>query len=425
MGIGRSATFAVLERWPIGYRGHPPPSRRVERVHSRLPQWLRSLARGAPSRPARALLVGLAVVVLAAAWLTDLDRFVTGPDHTGTNGLFLVSGAVMALAAGWSLRSHSSARTTALAACAALLAAQSTTIAYWSMPPHDYPIGIAEIVAVIVLLPVVAYRCRAAVVVAVGALAFLVALTAAVRGDRPWDPDTGLLVVLLLFPGLYARWRSEQHAQRVERVRHEERAALARDLHDVVAHQITGIVVQAQALRHLPSTDPDLVRTAFIDIESAGSDALSAMRRLVGALRDGDPALAEPNPDLALTALRRPRTDHHPAVTVDIDTDLTTLPVDITAAIVRIAQESVTNADRHARTATTVTVAVTTDDDALLLTVHDDGASGTSGFTDGGYGLIGMTERTHLLGGTFTAGPTPTGWQVIARLPLPTGTHPR
>jgi signal transduction histidine kinase len=143
------------------------------------------------------------------------------------------------------------------------------------------------------------------------------------------------------------------------------------------------------------------------------------MRTMVGALRDRQeqPAVA-PQPRLAdIERLAANGTDSlH--IDVELCGDLTNLPPALEAALYRVAQESVTNARRHAQQATRVEVTVTGNATEVLMTVSDDGASTTTGPTPPGYGLIGMTERVTLLGGTLTAGPKPDrGWGVRAILP--------
>lgn len=383
--------------------------------------WPRALVQGAPAPSARALLVSIAVVVLAAGWLTDLDRSLA-QQHRGIDALVLFSGAVMSAAAAWTLRPRASYRTLVLAAFLVLATGLATTVVYRLLPPpHDHRMGIAEVLAVGVVVLLVAYRGHPALMAVIAVLAFVALFTGAFRSGGPLDADNALIVGAILVPGLYARWRAELHAARVEDVRRAEREALARDLHDVVAHQVTGIVVQAQALRHIATADPALLRTAFTEIEQAGSDALTAMRRLVGALRDGSamPGGAV-DPGESLGALRRRGTGSGPEVVVHIGIDLAAVPVEIAAAVVRIAGEAVTNAGRHARAARTIAVTVTGDPGtSVVLDVRDDGHGG-SVHHGSGYGLIGMAERAHLLGGTFHAGPAASGkgWQVTARLPL-------
>lgn len=154
-------------------------------------------------------------------------------------------------------------------------------------------------------------------------------------------------------------------------------------------------------------------------IEEAASRTLDDLRALVGALRDGDEAELAPQrgvPDIERLA-HGPRDG--PRVDVQLAGDLDDLPPLIDAAIYRIAQESVTNAVRHARHATHIDVRVSGHDDSVRLTVRDDGDAVPSGADrSSGYGLVGMSERAALLGGTLETGPgADSGWTVTAVLP--------
>ncbi|MFF5213537.1 sensor histidine kinase [Streptosporangium sp. NPDC000396] len=387
-------------------------------MHNQPTRWPGIGVSGVPGFPPARLLAGIIAVVLLAAWLGDVDRYLSASPPAGSV-LCLVSGAVMAALALWILRSKTSPAATAAGAALALLTAQALSMGPWLAGTPHPPIGLTEVAVTALVVPLVAYRCRPLLMAAVAGLALTALLSASLRDGRPMDTDNALLVLLLLTPGLYARWRVQQHAWHIERVRRSERAALARDLHDVVAHQVTGIVVQAQSLQHVAQRDPLALRAALVDIEEAGSNALTAMRLLVTALREGE----KPRTDnltcaQALRELERPG-GSHPAVRVTLEADPDRLSPETAAAVVRMAQEAVANADRHARTATRITVQVSSSDGQVCLEVSDDGQGAASGFTGGGYGLVGMAERADLLGGSFHAGPGPdgVGWQVIARLP--------
>ncbi|NUR27483.1 MAG: sensor histidine kinase, partial [Catenulispora sp.] len=142
------------------------------------------------------------------------------------------------------------------------------------------------------------------------------------------------------------------------------------------------------------------------------------MRTMVGVLRDGSAAALAPQPGVAdLQRLARGAGDV-PRVEVSLSADLGDLGPAVGAAIYRIAQESITNAVRHARQATRVEVRVSSDGDAVRLTVRDDGVAAPALRNPLGYGLVGMTERAMLLGGSLAAGPGPDrGWTVDAVLP--------
>ncbi|MER7023792.1 MULTISPECIES: sensor histidine kinase [Streptomyces] len=366
----------------------------------------------------------LAAVALLAALLTDLDRWWDMRPGPVGDALFLVSGAAMGSLVLWTLRPFPAHRCggtgTAAAAAGALLISFTASAGYRLLPAGHRPIGLTEALALALLLSLVARRCRPLVIAGTALASFAALLAAAGRAGGPYDVDNALLVLVLLGPGLLLRWRAERRAWHIERAVREERNALARDLHDVVAHQVTGIVVQAQALQHIAARDPELLRTALADIEHAGANALTAMRHLVGALRDGEhPRQVADSPARQLTALARPGNGHRPEIAVSGEEELDSAPAELTAAVLRIAQEAVTNADRHARGATRITVRVHGESGWLRLDVHDDGRGPVRTSTGDGYGLIGMAERAKLLGGTCHAGPAASGsgWHVTAHLP--------
>jgi len=139
---------------------------------------------------------------------------------------------------------------------------------------------------------------------------------------------------------------------------------------------------------------------------------------MVGALREGEEPDLAPQRGVADIERLAGTAGDSPRVDVELSGDLDDLRPSVGAAIYRLAQESITNAVRHARHATRIKVCVTGDDDSVRLTVADDGDAGSTGRSSSGYGLVGMTERATLLGGTLEAGPgTERGWTVDAVLP--------
>ena len=218
--------------------------------------------------------------------------------------------------------------------------------------------------------------------------------------------------------GLTVRYRVATRERLLIEVRSREREELARELHDTVAHHVSAIAVQAQAGRAVAATDPDRALGVLAVIEEAASRTLSEMRTMVGALRDG--ADAELVPQQGVGDLTRLAQLVPGEITVDVDVadEVGVLGPAVDAAVYRIARESVTNAVRHARRATRIQIRVESVGDQVRLTVADDGA-GADGARGDGYGLLGMAERAHLLGGRCTAGPSPTGsgWRVEAAIP--------
>src|SRR5690606_18376688 len=208
-----------------------------------------------------------------------------------------------------------------------------------------------------------------------------------------------------------------------------ERMALARELHDVVAHHVTGIVVQAQAARMLAEQNPAVVVEALGQIEKAGTDAMKAMRRLVQSMRGDAPAGAsefseQATSDLAADLRRLVDAGNHGVPTgleLDIPPDL---PQEVSRSTLRAVQESLTNVGKHAENATKASVTVRAVDGELHIRVADDGTGGTRQRAgrpteDSGYGLVGMRERIDLLRGRLSAGPSAEGgWLVEAWIPL-------
>jgi signal transduction histidine kinase len=224
------------------------------------------------------------------------------------------------------------------------------------------------------------------------------------------------IVTVCVALGAAMRTRESARRQRLERVRLEERERLARDLHDTVAHHVSAIAVRAQAGILTAQTDPDAADAALRVIEDEAAQTLREMRSMVQVLRDGDPAPRTPAATLAdLAALADAAVT--PAVTVEVRGDVELVPETVAGTAFRIAQESITNARRHARDATRIDVIVTIAPDRVGLSIRDDGTGG--GPRGQGYGIAGMTERAALLGGSCTAGPAPGGgWSVDADLPF-------
>ena len=206
----------------------------------------------------------------------------------------------------------------------------------------------------------------------------------------------------------------------------EERTRIARELHDVVAHSMSVVVVQASAAQRVMASDPDRAREALASIEVTGRDSLGEMRRILGALRGDDDAPLAPQPGLEQFAqLVRHCEEAGLPVEVELAGSPRELPAGIELATYRIVQEALTNAVKHAGPAHAV-VRLDYGDDRLDIEVTDDGRGAAADtITSGGQGLVGMRERVELFGGTFAAGPrTGGGYRVKARLPVETATAP-
>jgi signal transduction histidine kinase len=235
-----------------------------------------------------------------------------------------------------------------------------------------------------------------------------------------WTDVFGGIVFLLSFVTLAAvfrYWADLWRRQQVE-IRNQERLGLARELHDTVAHHVSAIAVQAQAGRVVASIQPEKAVEVLTAIESEASRTLAEMRSMVGVLREHEAVAYAPQRGVAdLSALARP--DATPRVEVSLAGTLTGLARPVDAAVYRIAQESLTNALRHARNATRVRIDVRREEDVLRLRVSDDGQAEPGPAPESGFGLLGMAERAQLLGGSLAAGPGPAGgWVVEAALPV-------
>jgi signal transduction histidine kinase len=197
----------------------------------------------------------------------------------------------------------------------------------------------------------------------------------------------------------------------------EERSRIARELHDIVAHSVSMMVVQAGAAEQVVDDDPAYVRRALGTIRTTGTGALADMRRVVAMLREGDePGALAPQPGLdAVPGLVGDARAAGLDATLDVAGAARTLPPGVDLAAYRIVQEALTNVRRHA-SATRVRVGLTYRESEVLIEVEDDGVGATD--PSGGHGLVGMRERASLYGGTVEAGSVAgRGFSVRAVLP--------
>ncbi len=257
---------------------------------------------------------------------------------------------------------------------------------------------------------------------AVAALAVIVVAHAVMESvDYTGMTDVVIGAILYLFAaalGASVRYRTSSQLREIEKIQLVERELLARELHDTVAHYVTAITVQAEAGLARAETGQDGAVETLEAIKLAASHALTEMRALVGMLRQhAEPELA-PQPGLADIERLARTSSGHLSVDFEMADDLGPVIAPVGAAIYRIAQESITNAVRHSRQATRINVLVAGDDQHVNVVVCDNGVLSRRGQRSTGYGLIGMTERVALIGGTLAAGPNPDrGWTVSATLP--------
>jgi signal transduction histidine kinase len=232
-----------------------------------------------------------------------------------------------------------------------------------------------------------------------------------------------LIVMLLVRLVVGDRERRAQLAERERDVAAreavvEERARIARELHDAIAHNVSMMVVQAGAERRTLDPESSSTREVLSAIEHIGRGALTEMRRMVGMLRseDADPLSPNPGLDDLPTLVTQVREAGLP-VELRVNGKRRELPVGLELSAYRIVQEALTNSLKHAGDARAV-VRVEYGPDSLELEIIDDGPGGSTSATSGGHGLVGMRERVALYGGRFDAGRRPTGGFAI-RVLLP------
>ena len=280
-------------------------------------------------------------------------------------------------------------------------------------------VGLVTMIYVLVLVYALV-RWGAGREIVIGLAVVLVAAVVGTVADYTGPAETiagFALLAAVAAAGAAFRYRAESWRRTLDQVRSQERVGLARELHDMVAHHVSAIAVQAQAGRTLAGQRPEAALEALAVIEGEASRTLAEMRAMVRVLRDGAPTEYAPQPGVAdLVSLAR--RDPVPVVEVELSGDLDGLPLQVDTAVYRLAQEALTNALRHARNASRVEIRVDHGAGRLWLRVTDDGRVDPARPASHGFGLLGMTERVQLLGGTLVAGPAPEGgWAVDAELP--------
>lgn len=308
-----------------------------------------------------------------------------------------------------------------------------TTVATFTYYLSGYPGGPAILAPTLALVTVAFVRGPLVGGIAGFVVAAVCVAQVLIPGDDngTFDPRLAGFVLWLAVAvclGTFGRLRraavesAAERAAEADRLRAEEqRLSIAREVHDVVAHSLAMINVQAGVAAHVADRRPAEAKAALLAIKDASRTALADLRATLGVLRSGDDRAPTPGlgrlPDLVTVASAAGITVH-----AEGDADVVgTLPAPVDVAAYRIVQECLTNVVRHGRDADTVTVRMTRTDDELEITVLDNGrAAKPAG--NGGNGLRGMAERAQALGGRVVAGPVPTGgFQVRARLPLAGG----
>ena len=216
----------------------------------------------------------------------------------------------------------------------------------------------------------------------------------------------------------YSAEREREHVARIAVA--EERARIARELHDIVAHSLTVIILQANGAAYAFDHDQERAREALRTIGATGGDALDEIRQLVELLRgDGDgPTDRTPVALDQVGAVVQRARDAGLTAGLTVRGTPPEVPGGVALAVCRIVQESLTNTLKHAGPEASATVTVSYRPDLIDIEVRDSGL-GPGPTLSAGHGLVGMRERVALYGGTFEAGPKPDGgWRVHAGLPL-------
>jgi len=220
-----------------------------------------------------------------------------------------------------------------------------------------------------------------------------------------------------------AEYLERERVAEARRAVDEERSRIARELHDVVAHRVSLITVQAGAAQTVAASDPERAIRAMESVEEAGREALNELRQVLGVLRaDEEPEALGPMLGLAdIPALVSEMNGAGMGVSLSSEGAPADLPAGVDLASYRIVQEALTNVLKHAGPDPEPEVRLSTNDQMLTIEVTDRG-SGSSTLPGSGHGLVGMRERAALLGGTFEAGPRlGGGFRIMARLPLERG----
>jgi signal transduction histidine kinase len=371
-----------------------------------------------------------AVAFAFAVWSQlDLWKHAPAAMHV-VGGRGVLSVLVLLVTLPLAIRRRAPAATLLTAACALVVAALLVS--------HSQGIPVGVFLAMLLAFYSVGAHCddrRSALVgaVALAAIAAADLVRPGVFSASGTRPSAWLAFAIAWLVGRDLRRRRqriadlEDHAARLERGREEqallavaeERGRIARELHDVIAHGVSVIVVQAQAGPHLVN-DPQRAVAVFRAIESSGRDALVELRRLLGILRSGDEQLAiGPQPGLgSLQSLVEQVRASGLSVELRIEGEPVHLPAGVDLSAYRIVQEALTNVVKHAEDAA-AEVVIRYGASTLELDVVDDGRGRATSVNGSGHGLIGMRERVALYGGTLDAGRRQGGgYAVRARLPL-------
>ena len=379
-------------------------------------------------RIARGWWFDVLIVVLASAAVLEVAIRRGDPDAPQTTLWFCIPAAVVV-----ALSLLARRRFPFGAPAAFWLLAAATSFVDGRLIPYPAGLYLAGMLAAFLL-----GNLRDPVLARVG-LAVVLGSMATIILNRPGHSPGEVVFIPLLFgiawlAGFALNARAEQadaaeaRAAQAEREREtaariavaEERARIARELHDIVAHAVSVMVLQVGAVRHkLPEELAD-ESDALRGVEGAGRTALTEMRRLLAAMRDdGDSLELGPQPGLdSVGSLVAEVERAGLPVALHVEGETAPLPRAVELSAYRIVQEALTNALKHAH-ANRVDVTLRYGPDELEIEVRDDGSGGGASSNGPGYGLVGIRERVKIYGGTMTAGAAPDGGFVLdARLPL-------
>jgi signal transduction histidine kinase len=362
--------------------------------------------------PVRDAVLAVGLTVFAVGGTSGLARWHHPGPPLGTFGILLVFCGGIPLV--WRRR----------APVAMFLLSSAPVLTYYHL---GYPGGPSALLPTFALISLAFLRGPLVAGIAGGVVVLVVVIAVLVAGDPNGTLDSRLVAVLLwatvaVVIGTIGQVRrtairsaAERAAEADRRRAEEQRLGIAREVHDVVAHSLAMINVQAGVAAHVADRRPDEAKAALLAIKEASRSALADLRATLGVLRSGDDRAPTPGvallPDLISIASAA-------GITVLADGDAGSLPAPVDVAAYRILQESLTNVVRHGRGADTVKIRLVRTGDQLEITVRDNGR-GAKPTASAGNGLRGMAERAHALGGETTAGPAPGGgYQVYARLPL-------
>jgi signal transduction histidine kinase len=369
--------------------------------------------------PLRLVLRAGLVVVIAAAVVVDV-WIIDGRARFGTDSVRLSAlaiGAIAVLGAAWAV----AARRVMLVAAAAAVISLLETSRHLDIGAGAPGIAFfTEFVVMPVFLAAVLVR-PSRLRWPVAALLAIAALAVSLRaGPGPIRAVLAMSAFVLLGAAVaavvYLHLRENERRTSIAQARENERLDLARELHDIVGHHVTGIVVLAQANRYTRGAEPGSpADRALADIEAAGVETLTSVRRLIGLLRT-DPTTAAPPGVAEIERIVDDLRTTHPGTRLIVDDAVRAAPVPapLATTIQRLTQEAATNVRRHGDAASPVTFSLRSTPDTFELAVENRMLRAP---LDTGYGLVGMRERVDALGGTFHAGPAGETWHIHAVIP--------